>query len=184
MGGGITEKLPLLGQGGFGIMYRRLHKVVRLRYFFYGTGNSMKKIRQISIFIENKPGHLRNACRLLADAGIDVESMALADTEQFGILRFIVKDWEKAKHVFENEGLVVRESEMVAVSVDDRPGGLADVLDVLDQTQLNIEYMYGHASRNLRKAILFFRFNNIDEAIELLQANHIPVLTDEDLFQR
>ena len=80
----------------------------------------MKKIRQISIFIENKPGHLRNACRLLADAGIDVESMALADTEQFGILRFIVKDWEKAKQVFENEGLVVRESEMVAVSVDDR----------------------------------------------------------------
>ena len=141
------------------------------------------KIRQISIFIENKPGHLRSACRLLADAGIDVESMALADTEQFGILRFIVKDWEKAKQVFENEGLVVRESELVAVSVDDRPGGLADVLDVLDQTKINIEYMYGHASRNQRKAILFFRFNNIDEAIKQLNANNITTISATELFQ-
>jgi len=141
------------------------------------------KIRQISIFIENKPGHLRSACRLLADSGIDVESMALADTEQFGILRFIVKDWEKAKQVFENEGLVVRESELVAVSVDDRPGGLADVLDVLDQTQINIEYMYGHASRNQRKAILFFRFNNIDEAIKQLGDHGIPMFTSEALFE-
>ena len=141
------------------------------------------KIRQISIFIENKPGHLRSACRLLADAGIDVESMALADTEQFGILRFIVKDWEKAKQVFENEGLVVRESELVAVSVDDRPGGLADVLDVLDQTKINIEYMYGHASRNQRKAILFFRFNNIDEAISQLHANNISTISSEELFK-
>jgi len=140
------------------------------------------KIRQISIFIENKPGHLRSACRLLADSGIDVESMALADTEQFGILRFIVKDWAKAKQVFENEGLVVRESEMVAVSVDDRPGGLADVLDILDQTQLNIEYMYGHSSRNQKKAILFFRFNNVDEAIRVLQANNVPVISSEELF--
>ena len=141
------------------------------------------KIRQISIFIENKPGHLRSACRLLADAGIDVESMALADTEQFGILRFIVKDWEKAKQVFENEGLVVRESELVAVSVDDRPGGLADVLDVLDQTRINIEYMYGHATRNSRKAILFFRFNNIDEAIQQLIAHNVPMISNEELFK-
>jgi len=141
------------------------------------------KIRQISIFIENKPGHLRSACRLLADAGIDVESMALADTEQFGILRFIVKDWEKAKQVFENEGLVVRESELVAVSVDDRPGGLADVLDVLDQTRINIEYMYGHAARNSRKAILFFRFNHLDEAIKQLIAHNVPMISSEELFK-
>jgi hypothetical protein len=141
------------------------------------------KIRQISIFIENKPGHLRSACRLLADAGIDVESMALADTEQFGILRFIVKDWEKAKQVFENEGLVVRESELVAISVDDRPGGLVDVLDLLDQTKISIEYMYGYASRNPQKAVLFFRFNNPDEAIKQLIAHNISVITSKELFE-
>lgn len=140
------------------------------------------KIRQLSIFIENKPGHLRAACRLLADADIDIESMALADTEQFGILRFIIKDWEKAKQVLENEGLIVRESDLVAVSVADHPGGLADVLDVLDQTKINIEYMYGFASRIQGKAILFFRFNDIDEALELLSTNNIPTISSDDLF--
>ncbi len=140
------------------------------------------KIRQLSIFIENKPGHLKAACRLLADAGIDVESMALADTEQFGILRFIIKDWQKAKQVFEDQGLVVRESDLIAVSVDDRPGGLADVLDILDQTKINIEYMYGYASRMQGKAILFFRFNNVDEALELLQAHQIPMIPSDELF--
>jgi len=140
------------------------------------------KIRQLSIFIENKPGHLRAACRLLANAGIDVESMALADTEQFGILRFIIKDWQKARQVFEDAGFVVRESDLIAVSVADRPGGLADILDVLDQS-INIEYMYGYSSRSPSKAVLFFRFNNIDEAMQLLEASDIMVLSSEELFQ-
>ena len=143
------------------------------------------RIRQLSIFIENKPGHLRAACRLLADAEIDVESMALADTEQFGILRFIIKDWSKAKQVLENEGLIVRESDLLAVSVADRPGGLADVLEVLDQTKINIEYMYGYASLIQGKAILFFRFNDsdIDEVVELLQKNNILLIPNSELFR-
>lgn len=141
------------------------------------------KIRQLSIFIENKPGHLRSACRLLADAGIDVESMALADTEQFGILRFIIKDWKKAKQVLENAGLIVRETDLIAVSVADRPGGLADILEVLDQTKINIEYMYGYASRTQGKAILFFRFNNAEEALELLANSGIPTISSDELFQ-
>ena len=143
------------------------------------------RIRQLSIFIENKPGHLRAACRLLANADIDVESMALADTEQFGILRFIIKDWSKAKQVLENEGLIVRESDLLAVSVADRPGGLADVLEVLDQTKINIEYMYGYASLIQGKAILFFRFNDcdIDEVVALLQKNNIPLISNDELFR-
>jgi ACT domain-containing protein len=143
------------------------------------------RIRQLSIFIENKPGHLRAACRLLANSDIDVESMALADTEQFGILRFIIKDWSKAKQVLENEGLIVRESDLLAVSVADRPGGLADVLEVLDQTKINIEYMYGYASLIQGKAILFFRFNDsdIDEVVELLQKNNILLIPNSELFR-
>jgi ACT domain-containing protein len=141
------------------------------------------KIRQLSIFIENKPGHLRAACRLLADAEINVESMALADTEQFGILRFVIKEWQKAKQVFEDAGFVVRESDLIAVSVTDRPGGLADVLDVLEQTQINIEYMYGYASRMQGQAVLFLRFNGTDEAIELLKNNNVTILSSEELFK-
>lgn len=140
-------------------------------------------IRQLSIFIENKPGHLRTACRLLADAGINVETMALADTEQFGILRFVIKDWQKARQVFEDQGFVVRESDLVAVSVADRPGGLADILEVLDQTKINIEYMYGYASRLPEKAVLFFRFNDINEAMQLLSDNNVAILSSEELFR-
>ncbi|MDR1492171.1 MAG: hypothetical protein LBT05_05580 [Planctomycetaceae bacterium] len=140
------------------------------------------KIRQLSLFIENKPGHLRKACRLLADAGIDIRSMALADTEQFGILRFIIKDWRQAKQVFENEGLVVRESELIAVMVDDHPGGLADLLDALETANLNVEYMYGFASRLKNKAVMFFRFNDTDKTLQILEERGIAVVSNEELF--
>ncbi|MCL2348164.1 MAG: hypothetical protein FWC50_07860 [Planctomycetaceae bacterium] len=140
------------------------------------------KIRQLSLFIENKPGHLRAACRLLADAGIDIKTMALADTEQFGILRFIVKNWQKALQVFKNAGLVVKESDLIAVMVDDRPGGLADLLDSIDQANLNVEYMYGFSSRIQGKAVMLFRFNDLDSALRVLQENQVAILSDEDLF--
>jgi len=140
------------------------------------------KIRQLSIFIENKPGHLRNACRLLADAGIDIETMALADTEQFGILRFIIKDWQKAKTILETQGLVVRETELVAVLVDDRPGGLADLLEAIDHAELNIEYMYGFASRIAGKAVMVLRFNDPDEALKALAASNVMIISDDELF--
>ena len=140
------------------------------------------KFKQLSLFLENKPGHVRNACRVLADAGINIETMSLADTEQFGILRLIVRDYEKAIEVFRKNDIVVRVTDVIAVVVENRPGGLADILDVLDQS-INIEYMYGYSSRPPGKAVLFFRFNNIDEAMQLLEASDIMVLSSEELFQ-
>ncbi|MDR1960184.1 MAG: hypothetical protein LBQ54_14260 [Planctomycetaceae bacterium] len=141
------------------------------------------KIRQLSIFIENKPGHLRRACRLLTDAGIDIETMALADTEQFGILRFIIKDWQRAKTIFENQGLVVRETELIAVMVEDRPGGLTDLLESIDKANLNIEYMYGYASRVAGKAVMFLRFNEPDEALKALNENNVVVVAIDEIFK-
>ena len=101
------------------------------------------KLKQLSLFLENKPGNVRKACRMLADHNINIETLALADTEQFGILRLLVKDWERAKEVLENNGVVVRVSEVVALAVGHRPGGLADILESLEDAGLNIEYMYG-----------------------------------------
>ena len=141
------------------------------------------KIRQLSLFIENKPGHLCKACRLLADAGIDVETMALADTEQFGILRFIIKDWQKARKIFEQEGLVVRETELIAALVEDRPGGLAALLEAIDQAELNIEYMYGFSSKITGKAVMFLRFNEPDIALKALQKNNVSMISSQDLFK-
>lgn len=141
------------------------------------------KIRQLSLFIENKPGHLCKACRLLADAGIDVETMALADTEQFGIIRFIIQDWEKAKAIFEKEGLVVRETELIAAWVEDRPGGLADLLEAIDHAELNIEYMYGFSSKISGKAVMFLRFNDPDLALNALRKNNVSLISAEELFK-
>ena len=148
------------------------------------------KLKQLSLFLENKPGNVRKACRTLADNGINIETMALADTEQFGILRILVKDWERAKRVFEENGIVVRVSDVVALAVGHRPGGLADILDALDDAGLNIEYMYGffqhigitQRTDALDSAIIVFRFDNPDVAVETLQMRNIRVLTSEELF--
>jgi len=148
-------------------------------------------LKQLSLFLENKPGNVRKACRTLAENGINIETMALADTEQFGILRILVKDWQRAKEVFENNGVVVRVSDVIALAVGHRPGGLADILDVLDDAQLNIEYMYGFSQRiGLEKcsnnitdsAIIVFRFNDPEVALETLLQRNIRVLGSEELF--
>ena len=154
------------------------------------------RLKQLSLFLENKPGNVRKACRTLADNGLNIETMALADTEQFGILRILVKDWERAKEVFENNGVIVRVSDVIALAVGHRPGGLADILDLLDEANLNIEYMYGFSQRiGLEKcgstlaggditdsAIIVFRFNNPDTALEALRQRDIRVLGSEELF--
>jgi hypothetical protein len=151
----------------------------------------MMRLKQLSLFLENKPGNVRKACRTLADNGINIETMALADTEQFGILRILVKDWERARDVFTNNGVVVRVSDVIALAVGHRPGGLADILDVLDDAHLNIEYMYGfsqrigHAKYNnsmADSAIIVFRFDDPDAALEALRQRDIRVLGVEELF--
>lgn len=142
------------------------------------------KLNQLSVFLENKPGRLSIPCKALAKAGINIVTLSLADTEQFGILRLILQDWAKAKDVLEEAGCVVNVSEVVAIEVTDRPGGLAEVLDMIDQAQINLEYMYAFTFRSEDKAILVFRFEDADSAIELLQARNIPVVDSVDLFTR
>ena len=149
------------------------------------------KLKQLSLFLENKPGNVRKACRTLSDNGINIETMALADTEQFGILRILTRDWERAKDVFEKNGVVVRVSDVVALAVEHRPGGLADILDILDEAGLNIEYMYGFTlSPGWEKseqvspgnAIIVFRFDNPDLALEKLREQHVHIIGNTDLF--
>lgn len=142
------------------------------------------KIKQISVFLENKPGHLSSACKVLADAKINIVTLSLADTEQFGILRLIVRDWTKAKALLEEKGFVVNVTDVIATQVCDQPGGLYDILAVIDQSQINIEYMYAFTAREGDCALLVFRFDDPDKAIEWLQQNHIGVVKQADLFSR
>ncbi len=142
------------------------------------------KIKQLSVFLENKPGRLTVPCRILADAGINILTLSLADTQQFGILRIVVRDWERARSLLEKAGCVVKVSEVVAVEVADRPGGLCGVLEVIEELGINVEYMYAFTFRREDKAVLVFRFENPDEAIQRLQGKGVNLVGDVELFNR
>ena len=142
------------------------------------------KIHQISLFAENKPGHIAAPARLLAQEGIDIRSLYLADTQHYGILRMIVSDWQKAAGILEAHGFVAKVTEVLAVEVPDRPGGLADVLEALEGTGINIEYMYAFPYTRGDQAILIFRFNNPDAAIAQLQTAGINLLAGDELLKK
>jgi hypothetical protein len=142
------------------------------------------KIKQISLFLENKPGHLNAICRTLSDAKLNIVTLSLADTQQFGIVRLIVEDWQRAKDVLEQAGYVVNVREVVAAAVADRPGGMAEILDVIGRAGVNIEYMYAFTFRHGEEAVLVFRFDNPDRAIDALKAAKRDVLDSVTLFAK
>jgi hypothetical protein len=140
------------------------------------------KVKQLSLFLENKPGALSRPVKLLAKAKINILTLSLADTQQFGILRVIVRDWEKAKALFEKDGLVVKVTDMVTVEVDDKPGGLAAILEALEKGKVNLEYMYGFTLKREGKGLLAFRFDDPDRAILALQKKKIRAVESSELF--
>jgi hypothetical protein len=142
------------------------------------------KFKQLSLFLENKPGALSTPVNLLAKAKINILTLSLADTQQFGILRIVVADWEKAKALLEEEGLVVKVTDMVAVEVADEPGGLAKILTALEQGRVNVEYMYGFTLKDQGKGILAFRFDDPDRAIEALAKKGLRAVASGALFAR
>jgi hypothetical protein len=143
------------------------------------------QIRQLSLFLENRPGQIKIPVKALGDAGIDILTMSLADTQQFGILRLVVKDWERAKKILEEAGVVVNVTDVLAVDVPDRPGGLAGVLDAFERAALGIEYMYAFATRERGKyATLLFRLEDPERAAKALEAQGVKLVSSEELFAR
>ena len=142
------------------------------------------KVMQISIFLENKSGRLSEVTRVLGDNGINIRALSLADTTDFGILRLIVNDTDKASKVLKDNGFTVGKTEVIAVEVDDRPGGLARILQILNQENINVEYMYAFVERSQDNAVIIFRFDdkNLDRAITLLKNAGITVLDAEKVY--
>jgi len=141
------------------------------------------KINQLSILLENKPGSLKNICRLLADNNIDISTLSVADTKDFGILRLIVKEWERAKKVLTENGLAVTVTGVVAVLVEDRPGGMCKILDTLDKYSINVEYLYAFVSPVKGSAVVILRFDAPDVAVERLSADQaVKFIGPEDIF--
>jgi hypothetical protein len=142
------------------------------------------KLKQISVFLENKPGQLSHACRALAKAGINITTLSLADTQQFGILRLLIKDHDKAVDVLKDAGCVVKLTDVVAIDVPDRPGGLAEVLETIEQAEINLEYMYAFTYRSNEKALMIFRFEDPDAAVKILGDAGFDIVGGEELTRR
>ncbi len=140
------------------------------------------KVEQISIFLENKSGRLAEVTGVLSKAGINIRALSLADTADFGILRLIVDRTDRAKEVLKQNGFAVSKTEVIGVVVPDRPGGLAEILGVLQSARINVEYMYAFVQRSGDNAIIIFRFDELDKAIQTLTGGGVRVLKGEELY--
>jgi hypothetical protein len=142
------------------------------------------KLHQLSLFLENRPKQLRMPAKVLHEAGVNILTMSLADTQQFGILRLIVSDWNKGKKVLEENDCVVNVTEVIAIEVPDKPGGMDDILAVIEDDNLNIEYMYSYTFKQGERAALIFRFEDIDQAIKAFQGKGINVVDSADILDQ
>ncbi len=142
------------------------------------------KLKQLSVFLENKPGRLRELCALLAENGINIITLSLADTEQFGILRLIVKEHDRARALLEEKGFVAKLTDVIAVEVNDQPGGLSEVLKIEEESGISVEYMYAFTIKSGENAVLLFRFDDMDKAVAALQKANLGILSSSDLHQR
>lgn len=140
------------------------------------------KVDQISVFLENKPGSLENVTRLLKSANVNIRTLSLADTTDFGILRLIVNDVDTSLAALKENGLRVSKTIVVAVEVPDRPGGLHSILEVLSQNGINVEYLYAFVEKSGENAVIIFRFDTPDKAIDVLLKNGFTVLPGEKLY--
>jgi len=136
---------------------------------------------QISIFIENKEGRLAEVTAILRDAGVNIRALSLADTTDFGVLRLIVNDNEKATSALRSQGFTVGKTRVLAVEVNDVPGGLNRVLDPLSEQDVNVEYMYAFANPQCKNAIMIFRFDDIEKAKTILTEQGIKVIDKEEI---
>jgi len=140
------------------------------------------KVEQISIFLENKSGRLAEVTGILARAGINIRALSLADTADFGILRLIVNRTDPAKQVLKESGFTVAKTEVIALEVPDAPGGLARILATLHGAGINVEYMYAFVQRSGDNAIIIFRFDELDKAIQVLLDAGVRVLKGEEVY--
>ena len=136
---------------------------------------------QISVFIENKEGRIKKAIDTLANAGVNIRALSVGDTTKYGILRLIVSDNEKAIEALEEDGFIVKKSEVVVVSVPDEPNGLNTTLAILDDADINLEYIYAFVSSQPDEAIVAIKVENAEKAIKAFKAKDTKILTEKDL---
>jgi len=139
-------------------------------------------VEQISVFLENKTGRLSEVTLVLAEAGVNIRALSVADTSDFGVLRLIVDDNAKAEKALKNNGFTVGKTNVVAAEVKDEPGGLNAILSLLNKADINVEYMYAFVQKSGDNAVMIFRFDHIDGAIKLLKENGINMVESSKIY--
>ncbi len=139
------------------------------------------RVEQIAVFLENKSGRLAEIASILADKGINIRALSVADTADFGILRLIVDKVKEAQAVLKENGFTVGKTTVVAVEVEDRTGGLAMVLKTITAADINVEYMYAFVNKSAENAVLIFRLDEMDRGIKVLQEDGFAILTGEQI---
>jgi hypothetical protein len=138
-------------------------------------------VEQISIFLENKSGRLAEVTSALSEAGINIRALYLADTADFGILRLIVNDTEKARQALKEKGFTVEKTKVIAIEVPDRPGGLSKILSIIKGEGINVEYMYAFVEKSGENAIVIFRFDELEKSIDILRKAGVKIMEGEEL---
>lgn len=141
------------------------------------------KLKQISVFLENRKGRLWKAMNVLATSGINIRALSIADTSEFGILRMIVPEPDKAQEVLEKNHFVVKVNDVIAVEVPDEPGGLDHILGVLNQADINVEYLYAFVEKNDKKAMVVIRTEDVDAGISVLEDSGVVILAPDDVYK-
>ena len=138
-------------------------------------------IKQLSIFVENKKGSLVEIYETLSHADVDIRAMSIADTQDFGILRLIVSDTDKAAAALKQANCIVSVTDVIGVAIDDKAGSLAKVVRLLTDNEVNIEYMYAFITVSKKYAYVVFRVADNEDATRLLKANGVEMVTEEDI---
>jgi hypothetical protein len=133
-------------------------------------------IKQISVFLENTTGRLGEVTRVLAEAGINIRAISIADTADFGILRLIVDKNGEAVKALNNGGFTTRQSDVAAVEVNDNPGSLAEVMELFQKSQVNIEYLYASLEGQAGKAVVIFKLEDHDKGLKIIRENGLAMV--------
>lgn len=139
-------------------------------------------IKQVSVFLENKSGRLHKALYTLKSYNIDIRALSIADTSEFGILRMIVSNPDKAKYALEKEQFAVSLAEVLAIEVEDQPGGLEAALDLINEENINVEYIYAFVEKKTQKALVVLRTENNDKSQEILTSNGFSLLNQDEAY--
>ncbi len=141
------------------------------------------KVKQLSIFLENRKGRMKKALDVLQKGGVNIRALSIADTSDFGILRLIVPDPEKTKKLLEDNNFIVKVGQVIAVRMEDEPGSLGKILGILDDNNINLEYLYAFVEEKENRAIVLLHPENIDDGINVLKEGGVELISSNEIYE-